>query len=211
MTDVIRSIYDNQDDLLRAVIQLHAPDGFDCDLTYGNGSFWKNIPEPRHKYDIDPQKPGVREACSTLIEHDDASLGNVVFDPPFLTYVRSGRGGNGGMIMSRRFGGYWTYDELLDHYCMTLDECERAMRPKAILLFKCQDIIHNHKLHATHIDVVTHAGYRGFRLKDLFILAANHRLPSPNRNGQQKHARIFHSYFLVLERLTARQQSARAA
>jgi len=39
-----------------------------------------------------------------------------------------------------------------------------------------------------------------FRLKDLFVLPAKHRLPSPNRVGKQKHARIFHSYFLVFER-----------
>ena len=36
-------------------------------------------------------------------------------------------------------------------------------------------------------------------LADLFVLPAKHRLPSPNRAGTQKHARIFHSYFLVLE------------
>lgn len=28
-----------------------------------------------------------------------------------------------------------------------------------------------------------------------------HRLPSPNRLGVQRHARIFHSYFLVLQKL----------
>jgi hypothetical protein len=41
----------------------------------------------------------------------------------------------------------------------------------------------------------------------MFILAANHRMPSPNRAGAQKHARIFHSYFLVFKRLTERQHA----
>lgn len=203
---VIKSIYSDQQDILDAIVALHAPDGFECDLTYGNGSFWKR--QPPLKYDIDPQNDDVVSKSSDNIGHEDGTLGNTVFDPPFLTYVRAGRAGNGSMLMSKRFGGYWRYDELESHYKSTLDECRRVMRPKAILAFKCQDIIHNHKIYATHINVVNWASERGFRLKDLFILQANHRLPSPNRVGKQKHARVFHSYFLVFERLTQRQEKA---
>jgi hypothetical protein len=56
-------------------------------------------------------------------------------------------------------------------------------------------------MHATHANVIEWAKDAGFRLKDLFILAAKHRMPSPNRKGKQKHARIFHSYFLVFEKI----------
>lgn len=89
--EVVRSVYFEQDEILRGIIKLHCPNGFDCDMTYGNGRFWQNLPQPKHK--------------------------------------------------------------------------------------------------------------EGFRLLDLFVLSAKHRLPSPNRVGIQKHARIFHSYFLVLERI----------
>lgn len=207
---VVRSIYENQSDLLDAVTRLHAPEGFDCDLTYGNGKFWDGKQPPRHKYDIDPQVRGVLPACSTAIPHEDAELGNTVFDPPFLTYVRSGRGGNGTMVMSKRFGGYWRYDELEQHYRDTLKDAARAMKDGALLLFKCQDIVHNHRLHATHINVTKWAEEYDFRLKDLFVLAASHRMPSPNRAGKQKHARIFHSYFLVLERLPRQRRKIAA-
>ena len=200
MSIVVRSLYDNQLDLLDGIVRLHAPDGFDCDLTYGNGAFWKRIPAPRLKYDIDPQSNDVERASSTSIDHPEASLGNTIFDPPFLTYVRAGRGGNGSMIMSKRFGGYWRYDELEDHYKKTLAEAGRVMKDGAALVFKCQDIVHNHRLQPTHINVVAWAA-EWFRLKDMFILGASHRLPSPNRAGSQKHSRIYHSYFLVLERL----------
>ena len=37
---------------------------------------------------------------------DDSTLNSIVFDPPFLTYVRAARKGNGSMIMSNRFSGY---------------------------------------------------------------------------------------------------------
>jgi hypothetical protein len=182
---------------------LHTPEGFDCDLTYGNGAFWTRQPKPKYCYDIDPQARWISNECSTAIKHDDETLGNIMFDPPFLTYVRSGRGGNGRMIMSRRFGGYWTYGELEDHYRKTLAEAARVMRRGAKLVFKCQDIVHNHALHPTHINVVAWAEECGLRLKDQFVLIANHRLPAPNRKGTQKHARIFHSYFLVFEKRPA--------
>jgi hypothetical protein len=198
---LIKSVYDNQLDLLDAIVFLHAKDGFECDLTYGNGAFWARQKRPRFCYDIDPQAKWVQSGCSTAIQHDEASLGNVMFDPPFLTYVRSGRSGNGRMIMSRRFGGYWTYDELTKHYRSTLTEAARVMRSGAVLVFKCQDIVHNHRLHPTHVNVVAWADEVGFRLRDSFVFIAGHRLPSPNRVGKQKHARIFHSFFLVFERV----------
>lgn len=194
---VVRSTYDNQLDVIDAIVALHAPDGFDCDLTFGGGMFWKRHPRPKFCYDLDPQQPGVVEACSMDIPHDDGVLGNIMFDPPFLTYVREKRSGNGAMVMSKRFSGYWRYDELAAHYSATFAEAFRVMRRGAVLAVKCQDIVHNHSLHPTHINAVGWAANAGFRLKDLFVLTASHRMPSPNRKGAQKHSRIFHSYFLV--------------
>jgi hypothetical protein len=102
--------------------------------------------------------------------------------------------------MSKRFGGYWTYPELEEHYKLSLNCFSRVLRRKGILVFKCQDIIHNHKIHPTHINVTLWAKDYGFRLKDLFILGATHRMPRPNKGSKQRHARIYHSYFLVFEK-----------
>ena len=198
--EVVRSVYFDQDEILRGIMRLHSPKGFDCDMTYGNGQFWKNLPQPRLKFDIDPQVAGVQQACSRMLPLEAESLRSVVFDPPFLTYVRAGREGNGSMVMAKRFAGYWRYDELEDHYRDTISEAYRVLKPGGVLVFKCQDIIHNHKMHCTHANVIFWAEIEGFRLADLFVLPAKHRLPSPNRAGTQKHARIFHSYFLVFER-----------
>ncbi len=199
MRSVIKSVYEDQSDILNSIIALHCPDGFDCDVTYGNGQFYKNVPQPTYKFDIDPQQDGVIGACSTNLPIRDKVLNSLVFDPPFLTYVRSGREGNGGMIMAKRFAGYWRYDELEDHYRNTIVESKRVLKKDGIMVIKCQDIIHNHKMHCTHANVIQWAATAGFRLLDLFVLPAKHRLPSPNRAGKQKHARIFHSYFLVFK------------
>jgi hypothetical protein len=190
----------DQTEILRDIIALHCPDGFDADITYGNGVFYRDIPEPEHKFDINPQLPGVVEASSSSLPLSDGALRSVVFDPPFLTYIRQDRVGNGNMIMAKRFAGYWSYPELEKHYKDTLKEVSRVLCDDGILVFKCQDIIHNHKMHCTHANVIQWAGEVGMRIKDIFILTANHRLPSPNRKGVQRHARIFHSYFLVFKK-----------
>lgn len=196
---IIKSIYDNQDEILNAILHLHCKDGFECDLTYANGAFYKNINKPKYKFDIDPQNNETIKSCSTNVPVENSILNNVVFDPPFLTYIKNGRENNS--IMGKRFSGYYRYDELEIHYKNTLKETNRILQKNGLLIFKCQDIIHNHKMHSTHINVVNWANKFNFRLKDLFILQAKHRLPSPNRNGTQKHARVFHSYFLVLEKV----------
>lgn len=196
----IKSISDNQDEILNNIISLHCPDGIECDVTYGNGVFYKNIKQPIFKFDIDPQCDDVDEASSDCLPLADRCINSIMFDPPFLTYVRQGREGNGNMIMSNRFAGYWTYDELSDHYQNTIVEAQRVLKKNGILIVKCQDIIHNHKMHCTHVNVIDWAEWNEFRLLDLFILAAKHRLPAPNRKGKQKHARIFHSYFLVFKK-----------
>lgn len=194
---VIRSVYDRQDDILRAIQTLHCPEGFECDATYGNGGFWRNLPRPALCFDIDPKLPDVQVGDSMALPLPARSLKNIVFDPPFLTYVRNGRNHKaGGVRMTARFGGYYTYDELEDHYRHSISEAHRVLADKGKLIFKCQDIIHNHRMHCTHALVIQMAELEGFRLLDLFILPAKHRMPGPQK-GQQRHARIFHSYFLV--------------
>lgn len=200
MNTVIRSVSESQDEILRSIITLHCPDGFQCDVTYGNGAFWKNIQRPELCFDIEPQSPVAVQADSRNLPLPPSSLSSVVFDPPFLTYVRNGREHKDGKVaMTARFGGYYTYKELEDHYRDTVSELWRVLKPGGILVFKCQDIIHNHRMHCTHFNVISMAAIEGFRLKDLFVLVAKHRMPGPQK-GQQRHARIWHSYFLVFQK-----------
>jgi hypothetical protein len=197
---VARSCTGSQSEILASIAALHCPDGFECDVTFGNGQFYKGTTQPALRFDLEPLSAGVIKADSRLLPLAASSIGSLVFDPPFLTYVREGRTGNGKMAMSRRFGGYWHLDELKEHYQETISEAYRVRRPGGVMVFKCQDIIHNHRMFCTHAAVIGWAESEGFRLRDLFVLTAAHRMPSPNRKGLQRHARVFHSYFLVLER-----------
>lgn len=198
---MIKSVYENQDEILSAILELNGISRFDADISYGNGSFYKNIPDPLYKFDICPQVEGVERADSGNLPLDPDSLSSIVFDPPFLTYVKAAREHNS--IMAKRFGGYWAYSELEKHYRKTINQAWRILKKKGIFVFKCQDIIHNHKMHPTHINIINWCEGK-FRLKDLFILPKKHRMPMPQKKGEkkrvQKHARIHHSYFLVLEK-----------
>lgn len=201
----IKSVSYDQFEIIRSILTIEGIDTFDADFTYGNGGFYKEIPKPAHRFDIDPELDGLTEVCSsTETPLDDGQISSIMFDPPFLTYVRSARKGNGNMVMAGRFGGYWRYDELKDHYKKTLNEAHRVLSKKGIFVIKCQDIIHNHKMHCTHANVIDWAKGK-FRLKDLYILPAKHRMSIPPQKGHarkvQKHARIFHSYFMVMEKL----------
>lgn len=196
----IKSISFDQTEILESIIKLYCPEGFEADASYGNGCFYKDIPVPKYIFDIDPQLDGVLKSDSRNLPLTDSSLNNIVFDPPFLTYIKSGREKKDGKssIMASRFSGYWSYSELQEHYISSLKEFKRVLNHKGICIFKCQDIIHNHKMHCTHYNVIKYAQDLGFRLKDIFILCASHRMPSPQK-GIQKHARIYHSYFLIFQ------------
>lgn len=199
---VIKSCSDSQREILEAIEQLHVPGGrFEVDCTYGNGAFYEGRYQPQHCFDLQPLQPHVRLGTSVKLPFVDGEVSSIMFDPPFLTYVRAGRDGNGKMAMAKRFSGYWTYDELAEHYERTIEEGARVLSTGGVLVVKCQDIVHNHRLHATHVNVIRWGEAHGFRLLDLFVLSAKHRMPAPNRAGKQKHARIFHSYFVVLKRL----------
>lgn len=202
---MIKSVSDNQNEILEGILKLYCPDWGDnneADISYGNGSFYKTIKTPFHKFDINPQFLTVNKADSRSIPLKDSSLKTIVFDPPFLTYIKEAREHNS--IMAKRYGGYWTYIELVDHYDKTLEEAYRVLAPKAIMIFKCQDIIHNHKMHCTHYNVIQWAQRIGFQLEDLFVLTAKNRMAIPQQLGtalkKQRHARIHHSYFLVFRK-----------
>lgn len=200
--EVIRTVYNDQYKILESIIKLHLDNAvFDIDLTYGNGSFYKKgISQPTHRLDLDDTLENLTKVCSSNdTGFKDASVKYVIFDPPFLTWIRKNRIGNSNMIMARRFAGYLKLDELIEHYKTTIEEAARIMQHKGIFVFKCQDIIHNHKLFSTHVEIIKWAE-KHFRLKDLFIQVAKHRLPMSNRKGTQKHARTFHCYWLVLQR-----------
>jgi hypothetical protein len=105
--------------------------------------------------------------------------------------------------MNGRFSGYWTYQKLLADYSAAISEAFRILKPGGIFVFKVQDCVHNHALQATHCRVWLLAEKKGFRLQDLFVLVAPNRLTTraaSHGRQTQRHARVFHCFFLVFEK-----------
>lgn len=197
---IISTISYNEQEIIRDILYLHT-DGqsIDCDPTYSIGNFYKKgIPEPKYKFDLTPQLPGVIGASSNNLPLDNNSIDVIMFDPPFvITGDTYGEAQDGSSIIAKRFTGFHSFDELKQMYSSSLKEFYRLLRDKGVVIFKCQDVVVCSKNHFSHCWVMYEAMKLGFYPKDLFILLAKARLT----DGRiQQHARKYHSYFWVFKK-----------
>ena len=199
----IISISFSNDEIIKNIMVLYDIDRFDLDCTYSKGVFWKNLPQPRIKTDLFPQRTDVIEASSDNLPCESESMKSIMFDPPFLitgqTYKTNRKGSS---IIAKRFEGYPNYEQLKHHYLGTLNEAYRVLQDDGILVFKCQDTVSSGKNHFTHCLVFEMALKTGFCPRDLFILMAKSTLHAYNGTKwkTQYHARKHHSYFWVIQK-----------
>lgn len=189
--NIVRSVYDNQDDLLKGLMSLYCPSGFDLDVTYSKGNFYKNIPKPKFKMDLFPQTDNTISADSTWLPLKGGSVDSIMYDPPFV--AGSQAKGKPGIIKTRFSYLKTTYD-LWKMYLKSLCNFYRVLKPGGVLVFKCQDCIDSSKQYFSHVFIMNEAYKIGFYPKDLFILTAKVRMI--NQKSQQ-HARKYHCYFWV--------------
>jgi len=193
--NLVKSISYSQNEILSWIMQLYDIKQFDLDPTYSKGIFYKNIPEPRLKFDLNPQVKGCKKADCTDLPLDNNSIDSIVFDPPFIF----GRhGGLGTKVMERRFSSFENFEQLKQIYQNSMMEFYRILKKKGILVFKCQDFTDS-KTTMTHCLVWQWATETGFYAKDLFILASKNRIIY-KPNSKQHHARKFHSYLWIFQK-----------
>ena len=212
---LIKSISCSQEQILQDIMRLHTGP-LQADVTFGSGCFYKppkvlaqvnvigkavaptfQIPilsRPKFCFDIEPRVPGVVAADVRHLPLRDASLGSVMFDPPFLP--RTGPGSNLKSRYGHIEGGMAGLGTL---YALALHELHRVLMPKGWLIFKCQDLVSGGKNHFIHCHIWEHARGLGFEAVDLFILEATRRQADP-QGRPQRHARKFHSYFWVFRK-----------
>ena len=198
---MITTISYEQDDILNGIIELYCTGGFECDLTYSAGNFYDHIPQPKYKFDLEPQAEGVLQADSRNVPLPDHSVQSVVFDPPFVAGWSTGKGASS--IIRTWYSSYRTIAELWAFYHDTMIECKRILVDKGFLVFKCQDTVQDHKNYFSHIKIMNDALKIGFYPKDMFVLLAKQRMPRVNQT-KQEHARKFHSYFWVFQNMDSR-------
>lgn len=204
MNSTISSVNYDQHQIIKDILQLHTKNKtIDCDPTYSVGNFYKNsgIAQPKHKFDLNPAVPDVIKADCRQLPLHDSSVETLMFDPPFIfTYL-----GIKTLKMTQRFSNFNSEEELLEMYYDSLKEFLRVLKPNGTLIFKCQDIASTGKNYLNHVNIINMAEELGFTSKDLFILVAKNRIIS-GRIKQQRHARKFHSYFLVFNKTSKRSR-----
>ena len=192
--EIIKTISYDQEEIIKNIIKLYCPDGIDLDPTYSKGVFYKNIKEPKLKFDLYPQIEGVVEADCGELPLESNTINTIMFDPPFVAGIQ--KKSDTGIIINR-FGSYKNVSIVLwGMYHRALKEFYRLLKPKGILIFKCQDSVDSGKQCLSHVEVINYAMSLGFYPKDMFVLLAKNRLIGKHHSKQQ-HARKFHSYFLV--------------
>lgn len=196
---LIKTIGYDQDEMIKNIVDLHCDGYVEADVTYSKGMFYNSglVPQPRYKFDLYPQSPDTVCARAENLPLSDESLSSIMFDPPFLAgYTKDKPTG----IIGKRFHGFRYMKDVWEWYDLCLPEFHRVLKPKGKLIFKCQDTVSSGKQWWSHVHVINRAQEQGYYVKDLFVLLARARMKGHNHNNQ-KHARKFHSYFLVLDKI----------
>jgi len=194
---MVKSISYNQDEIIQNIIELHTGD-IDLDPTYSIGNFYKSgkVKQPKIKSDLIPTADDIIEANANNLPLDDCSVGTIMFDPPFVAgHTKDNPTG----IIGKRFHGFRYVPDLWKWYDECLIEFNRILKPGGFLIFKCQDTVSSGKQWLSHVHIINEAEKLGLYTKDFFILNAKNRIKGHNHQIQ-KHARKFHSYFIVFEK-----------
>lgn len=190
--EIVFSLSFDQTKILKDIMQLYN-DGepFDVDCTYSSGSFYRELPQPRLKFDIAPQGEDVIEASADKLPLENNSIGSLIFDPPFIPSISNVPG-----KIKKRFSSFKSLPEMWGLYELAMKEFWRVLKPNGILVIKCQDTVSSGENHFSHFEIEKYAREIGFVELDLFVLGNNHTMISSTWKVQ-RHARKNHSFFIV--------------
>lgn len=194
--EIISSISFDQEDLLSSIMMLYSPAGFECDVTFNKGGFYKKgkIPRPKYCFDLNPLDKKTIKANYRNLPVMDSTFKSLIWDPPFVcgTHVHSEE-----YIMGKRYTMYNNIRALQNDYAEAIRELSRVIQGGGYLIVKCQDTVHGRKNYFNHILVHDICLNNNLRPIDLFVLLAKNRF---NGYVNQNHARKYHSYFWVFKK-----------
>jgi len=198
---MIQSVFQDEQELLKSIIEVHLEGmKIHTDPMYFKGNFYKSIPKPFHRFDINPQDDDTFQADARKLPMEDNSIPNMILDPPFMFGIH---GKTKSYYSSATHGIFKDFSELEDLYKGILKEAHRVLKKKGILIFKCQDYTDS-KTTMVHSFVWLWALEQGFYPKDLAILwLPKNKVYNPNL--KQRHFRKTHSYFWIFEKKTTPQ------
>ncbi len=194
-SEVIKSIGYNQEDIINNILTLYNKGNpIDFDPCYNKGGFYKNgqVEQPKIKSDINPLLPGVEKYDVRYLPFIE-NFNCIIFDPPFIVSGPNGKMGN-------LYGSFTNIEDMRSFWRDSLISLQRALKNRGVLIIKCQDFVNGRKNYIFLNEILNMAGDINFKIKDLFILLSNSRLIKMEK---QFHARKYHSYFIVLKKLSS--------
>lgn len=174
---IYRSVMHNQTEILHAVMHLHNKGRpFELDPCFSKGSMYKSntrsIELPSYRYDINPSTPGVSKASADALPLPSSCISSMVLDPPWLIHAA------GKTKMTDRFGHFGSKKEMVTSISDFLKEGYRVLHQDGILLFKCQDFIHDRRKFFMSIFFVNRAISMGFNVIDHLLFLPKSRIRS---------------------------------
>jgi hypothetical protein len=205
---VVTSAVGDNSDLFPKVAKLYIPKKSRVlDTTWGNGVFWKKMDLKEfdvYQNDLDPERGKYHYDFRSLPEAWDGIFDAVIIDPPYLytggfktlkTSIDKGYNNK-----ARNEMGIHGVDAVDKLYYDGMKESYRLLKPKGILIVKCQDQVMSGKQVWGHVTYMNYAEKIGFENEDLFVLVQKNQPTMRHKPEQQKHARRNHSYFLVFRK-----------
>lgn len=197
--EVIKSASFDQHEILANIVKLYCPEGIELDPTYSTGNFYKYIKQPKYRYDLNPQVEGVTQSDCRNLPLQKNSIKSMIIDLPFQN-TKPVTETEDNDLMHKRFSYIDGVEKLREIYKDSIKEAYRILANNGILIFKCQDAISSGKQYLIHVDAINTAIKEGFYPIDLFV-SLRTTVPISPKHSNQKHARKYHSYFLVFKKV----------
>ena len=200
---ILSASADGNENVFPRILSLYvAPGSKVADVTYGQGVFWRKVPDGSYELEATDILDGVD--CRKL-PYKDGEMDCVVLDPPYMhspggtahstrshqAFERHYRNNRAGNRTVRKY-----HDAVLELYSDAGKEAYRVLRERGVIIVKCQDEVCSNRQRFTHVEIMTAYEELGFVAEDLFVVMRNNR-PGVSRVVRQVHARKNHSYFLV--------------
>ena len=184
------------------ILRLHVRRGATvADVTFGRGVFWRRVQQGLYNLLATDIADGVD--CRAL-PYGEGTIDCVVLDPPYMEGFYRQRVDSGHQAFAQAYsngseaedGAPRYHAAVRSMYFAAGAEAYRVLRPKGVLIVKCQDEVCGNRQWLTHVEIINHYATLGYYAKDLFVLMRSSR-PGMGRLKKQVHARKNHSYFLV--------------
>lgn len=200
------AVVGNSADLFREIMAMYAPGGSRClDLNWGKGRFWKRVdPDAYQVVGLDISEKLHSTTCAHwLVRGDnnrlpfrDECFDVCVLDPPFGTTSSTAQT----IVTASRYNlkGVKHFQDIMRMYMDGMFHAHNALRPRGLLILKCQDIITRGVYQPVHYDISKQGWDYGFDIIMTYVLV---RKGKPiMRHAYQYNPRSNMTYFMVFRK-----------